>query len=213
MTDQELKDLVASLARDKERLLSEFDKTIALIHTLVAANAATRQDFTGFQADANCQLLEAHNQISHNEQNTWIEDRHRYLFDDDEEYPTFPVLADFLEKQFGVDVCNATRSVNSKNDSIPLVGLGIVENRSEGYLVKKEQKLDNDSVEKMKEYIAKFRVMMPIYANLTIFGIILFEEGRNETIKEVLQAGFGVASFRRNVIRWHSGKDFLMKPF
>jgi hypothetical protein len=190
MTDQELKDLVASLAGDTQRMKAEADKR--------------NQELDKRSQETDRQLRELGKQIG-GLGNT---------FGSFTEGLSLPSVRQLLFDRFGVDTFMPSVQKRSGGQTIELDALGLVNgSRNEAFIVEIKSHLRPDGVEQLLAMMQKFRSIFPEYADKKLFGILTAASASSDALHLAMQAGFYVLTFEDDLMRFHDENGFVAKAY
>ncbi len=190
MTDQELKDLVASLAEDTKRMKAEADKRAAELEVI--------------QKETARQISELGKQIGglSNKFGTFTEGL------------TLPSVQNLLFERFGVEDFMPRRRRRFQGEIVELDALGIVNgSRNEAYIVEIKSHLRSDGVEQLLAIIAKFRAAFPEYNDKKVFGILVAADASADGVQAARNAGFYLITFQDDIMRFESDEGFVPKAY
>ena len=201
MTDQELKDLVASLALD----------TQAMKQQMAADTQAMKEQFSTIQIAAEQRAKETNHQIRElGKQIGGLGNK----FGKFTEGMSLPSVRKLLFKRFGVEDFMPYRQRRVDGETVELDALGIVNgSRNEAYIVEIKSQLRQDSVEQVLTMLERFRSIFPEYAHLKLYGIIVAAHSNAEALQLARQCGLYVISFDNNLMTFHDDDGFAPKAY
>jgi hypothetical protein len=212
MTDQELKDLVASLAVDTQRMKAEAERraqeTDRYFREMKAEAERRAQEtdryFREMKAETDRQIRELGKQIGGlgNKFGSFTEGL------------AMPSVKQILLERFGVEAFFPYPSVRAGEKSIELDALGVVNGaRNEAYIVEIKSHLRQDGVEQLLETLKSFRSFFPEYANKKLYGVITAAHASKEALALARKAGLYVLTFEDNLLRFHDEDGFAAKAY
>lgn len=190
MTDQELKDLVASLAEDTKIMKAE----------AAERDAESNRRFK----ETDRQLRELSKQIGGlgNKFGTFTEGL------------SLPSVQRLLFNRFGVEDFMPYRRRRFQGETIELDALGLVNgSRNEAYIVEIKSHLRPDGVEQLLAMMKKFRTIFPEYADKKLFGLLTAASASDEALRLAMQAGLYVLTFEDDLMRFHDENGFVPKAY
>jgi hypothetical protein len=225
MTDQELKDLVASLALDTERMKAEADKRAAetdrIIRELGKQIGGLNNKFGTFTDEAERQTVEAdittaEIRAMQKETAQQIRELGKQIGGLNNKFGSFteglalPSVQNLLFERFGVEDFMPRRRRRFQGETIELDALGIVNgSRNEAYIVEIKSHFRSDGVEQLLAIIAKFRAAFPEYTDKKVFGILVAADASADALQASLKAGFYVITFNDDIMRFEDGNGFV----
>jgi hypothetical protein len=201
MTDQELKDLIASLAEDTKRMKAEAAERDAEAKIEKKRRYA---ELDAYQKETARQLRELGKQIGGlgNKFGTFTEGL------------SLPSVQRLLFDRFGVEDFMPYRRRRFQGETIELDALGLVNGtRNEAFIVEIKSHLRTDGVEQLQAMMAKFRTIFPEYADKKLFGILTAASASNDALRLAMQAGFYVLTFEDDLMRFHDENGFTPKAY
>ncbi|MFY8000990.1 MAG: DUF3782 domain-containing protein [Candidatus Kapaibacteriota bacterium] len=201
MTDQELKDLIASLAEDTKRMKAEAAERDAEAKIEEKRRYA---ELDAYQKETARQLRELGKQIGGlgNKFGTFTEGL------------SLPSVQRLLFDRFGVEDFMPYRRRRFQGETIELDALGLVNGtRNEAFIVEIKSHLRTDGVEQLQAMMAKFRTIFPEYADKKLFGILTAASASNDALRLAMQAGFYVLTFEDDLMRFHDENGFTPKAY
>jgi hypothetical protein len=193
MTDQELKDLVASLAEDTKRMKAEADKRSTEADKRSAELEKRFADTERFIRELGKQIGGLNNKFG-----TFTEGL------------ALPSVQNLLFERFGVEDFMPRRRRRFQGETIELDALGIVNGaRNEAYIVEIKSHLRSDGVEQLLAIIAKFRAAFPEYNDKKVFGIVVAADASADALQASQKAGFYVITFNDDIMRFHDENSFV----
>jgi len=204
MTDQELKDLVASLAEDTKRMKVEAEKRAAEADKRSAEANISIEELKAIQKETARQISELGKQIGglSNKFGTFTEGL------------TLPSVQNLLFERFGVEDFMPRRRRRFQGETVELDALGIVNgSRNEAYIVEIKSHLRSDGVEQLLAIIAKFRAAFPEYNDKKVFGILVAADASADGVQAASNAGFYLITFQDDIMRFESDEGFVPKAY
>lgn len=197
MTDQELKELVASLAIDTKELRQAQIENERII-------AEERRKTEEERRKTEQMLRELGKQIGGlgNKFGSFTEGL------------ALPSVQRLLFERFGVEDFMPRRRKRVGSETIELDALGLVNGtRNEAYIVEIKSHLRSESVQQMTTILQKFRTTFPEYASMKLFGIIAAADASAEALKEAREAGFYALTFEDDLMQFHDENGFVAKAY
>lgn len=197
MTDQELKELVASLAIDTKELRQAQIENERII-------AEERRKTEEERRKTEQMLRELGKQIGGlgNKFGSFTEGL------------ALPSVQRLLFERFGVEDFMPRRRKRVGSETIELDALGLVNGtRNEAYIVEIKSHLRGESVQQMTTILQKFRTIFPEYASMKLFGIIAAADASAEALKEAQEAGFYALTFEDDLMQFHDENGFVAKAY
>ncbi len=205
MTDQELKDLVASLAVDAKELREAQRENEQIIVEERRKTEEERRKTEEERRKTERMLRELGKQIGGlgNKFGSFTEGL------------ALPSVEKLLFKRFGVEDFMPNRRKRVGTETVELDALGVVNGtRNEGYIVEIKSHLRSEAVKQMFSILGRFRGLFTEYAHLQLYGIIVAADANVEALREALEAGFYVITFEDNLMRFHDkDADFVPKAY
>ncbi len=191
MTDQELRDLIGSLAADTQRYKEEF--------------AAERQKTEAERRKTDKQLRELGKQIS------GIHDK----FGKFAEGLMLPSLKRVVRKTFGVDVLDwHVEREMADGRHIELDARGLVNgSRNICVVIEVKSNLNQQELSKVVKKMEDVRTFFPEYASMKLYGVIAAIHTSRGVEERVYKAGFYLARMSDTTFRLDVPKDFVPKEF
>jgi hypothetical protein len=192
MTDQELRDLIGSLAADTQRYKEEF--------------AAERQKTEAERRKTDKQLRELGKQIG------GIHDK----FGKFAEGLMLPSLKRVVRKTFGVDTLDwHVEREMADGRHIELDARGLVNgSRNICVVIEVKSNLNQQELAKVVKKMEDVRAFFPEYASMKLYGVIAAIHTSRRGIEErVYKAGFYLARMSDTTFRLDVPKDFVPKEF
>jgi hypothetical protein len=183
MTDQELKDLVASLAVDTQRMKAEAERR---------AQETDRQI-----RELGKQIGGLGNKFGSFTEGITMPSVKQLLFD------RFGV-EDFMTRR--------RKRVGGKSVEIEALGI-VNGERNEAYIVEIKSHLRQDSVEQILRLLEEFRSLFPEYADKKLYGVLAAADAGDESIEAARKAGLYVVTFDDELMRFHDEDGFAAKAY
>lgn len=204
MTDQELRDLVSSLAEQTTR-------------------------FREMQIEAEAIMVEERRKTEEERRKTEEERRKTELalrelgkqigglankFGSFTEGLALPSVQHLLFERFGVEDFMPRRRKRFAGETLELDALGIVNgNRNEAYIVEIKSHLRTEAIEQLKSILAKFRTAFPEYKTMKLYGLIAATDASDDALREAQEAGFYVLTFEEDLMRFHDEHGFTARAY
>ncbi len=204
MTDQELKDLVASLAIDTKELRQAQIENERMIAEERRKTEEERHKTEEERRKTEQMLRELGKQIGGlgNKFGSFTEGL------------ALPSVQRLLFERFGVEDFMPRRRKRVGSETIELDALGLVNGtRNEAYIVEIKSHLRGESVQQMTTILQKFRTIFPEYASMKLFGIIAAADASAEALKEAQEAGFYALTFEDDLMQFHDENGFVAKSY
>jgi hypothetical protein len=193
MTDQELRDLVASLAEDTKNMKAEASKRAAEADQRAAEASIATAELRAMQKETGRIIREIGKQIGglSNKFGTFTEGL------------ALPSVQTLLFERFDVEDFMPRRRRRVQDETIELDALGIVNgSRNEAYIVEIKSHLRADGVDQLLATMAKFRRMFPEYADKKVFGIVVVADANADALRVSRNAGLYVITFRDDIMQF-----------
>lgn len=201
MTDQELKDLVASLAVDSARRDAE----------------AARRDA---EADKRLKVFEQQLLQSKNETDRQLRELAQQIGGISNKFGTFteglslPSVQRLLFDRFDVEDFMPRRRRRVNGETIELDALGVVNGlRNEAYIVEIKSHLRMDGVEQLHSTVLRFRSVFPEYNDKKVFGLLVAADASADAVEACRKAGFYLITFEDDIMRFHDKNGFVPKAY
>jgi hypothetical protein len=192
MTDQELRDLVASLAVDAKEL-----RQIQREHETMLMEERRKTEEERRKTEQ--MLRELGKQIG------GLANK----FGSFTEGLALPSVQHLLFERFGVEDFMPRRRKRLGAETLELDALGIVNgSRNEAYIVEIKSHLRTEAVEQLKSILQKFRTAFPEYKTMKLYGLIAAADASNDALREAQEAGFYVITFEEDLMRFHDEHGF-----
>jgi hypothetical protein len=189
MTDQEIKDLVASLAESKKEVDRQLLLTDQEIKDLVASVAES-------QKETDRQLRELGKQIG------GLGDK----FGSYTEGLALPSMTKLLTQRFHMDVVAARARAQRNGRSLEVDVLAYSDSGvDEVYVVEVKSHLREDAIDQMKKILSEFHEFFPGHRDKKVYGILAAVDAPDPVREKVLQEGIYLA-------RIHDGEFELQVP-
>jgi len=198
MTDQELKDLVASLAVNQQKMAEE----TALSFKKMTEEAELSRQKTAKENDK--AMKELRQQIG------GIANK----FGSFTEGLALPSMTKILRERFKMEVISPSVRV-SKNGMDAEIDVLAYSNSSinEAYVVEVKSHLREEAITQLNTLMGNFRALFPEHADKKVFGIIAAVDMSEMLKKRVLEAGFYVARIQDETFSLESPSGFQAKCF
>ena len=203
MTDQELKDLVASLAvsqketdrqlRETDRQLRETDKQLA---ELRLSQQETDRQLKETDRQLRKQLKELGKQIG------GLGDK----FGSFTEGLALPSMANILRRDFGMEVVMPRVMVRKEGEAMELDVLAYANgSTNSAYIVEVKSHLRPESLLQMQQIMVRFRRFFPEHQDKKLYGLFAVVDAAESLRQEALEHGFYMAGI-------HDGQFALQTP-
>jgi len=198
MTDQELKDLVASLAVNQQKMAEE----TALSFKKMTEEAELSRQKTAKENDK--AMKELRQQIG------GIANK----FGSFTEGLALPSMTKILREHFKMEVISPSVRV-SKNGMDAEIDVLAYSNSSinEAYVVEVKSHLREEAITQLNTLMGNFRALFPEHADKKVFGIIAAVDMSEMLKKRVLEAGFYVARIQDETFSLDTPNEFRAKCF
>jgi hypothetical protein len=223
MTDQELKDLVASLAVDTQAMKIEADKRAAEAdkRAVEADKRAVEADRRAAETDKLLRELSAKAAQDTIRTKRQLRELGKQIGGVSNKFGKFteglalPSVERLLFKRFGTDDFSTNRRKRLHNgESLELDALGVANgSRNEAYIVEIKSLLRKEGVEQLLNTMEKFRTFFPDYADKKAYGIIAAASASKDALEAARQAGLYVISFEDDIMRFHDDDGFVPKAY
>ncbi len=194
MTDQELKDLVASLAVNQQKMAEE----------TAISRQKQEEDFEKSRKENDKAMKELRQQIG------GIANK----FGSFTEGLALPSMTKILRERFKMEVISPSVRV-SKNGIDAEIDVLAYANSSinEAYVVEVKSHLREEAITQLNTLMGNFRALFPEHADKKLFGIIAAVDMSEMLKKRVLEAGFYVARIQDETFSLESPSGFQAKCF
>lgn len=194
MTDQELKDLVASLAVNQQKMAEE----------TAISRQKQEEDFEKSRKENDKAMKELRQQIG------GIANK----FGSFTEGLALPSMTKILRERFKMEVISPSVRV-SKNGIDAEIDVLAYANSSinEAYVVEVKSHLREEAIAQLNTLMGNFRALFPEHADKKLFGIIAAVDMSEMLKKRVLEAGFYVARIQDETFSLESPSGFQAKCF
>jgi hypothetical protein len=194
MTDQELKDLVASLAVNQQKMAEE----------TAISRQKQEEDFEKSRKENDKAMKELRQQIG------GIANK----FGSFTEGLALPSMTKILRERFKMEVISPSVRV-SKNGIDAEIDVLAYANSSinEAYVVEVKSHLREEAITQLNTLMGNFRALFPEHADKKLFGIIAAVDMSEMLKKRVLEAGFYVARIQDETFSLESPNEFQAKCF
>ena len=201
MTDEELKQLVASLAvaqRETSEQLKESDRF------LTAKFAETDRQIKTSQKETNQQLKELGKQIG------GLSNK----FGSFTEGLALPSMTKILKQRFKMEVISPSVRVSKNGIDAEIDVLAYANSAvNEVYAVEVKSHLREEGINQLSTLMANFRNLFPEHADKKLYGIIAAVDMSEDIKKRVLDAGFYAARIKDEVLSLDTPEGFQAKCF
>jgi uncharacterized protein YjaG (DUF416 family) len=199
VTDQELKELVGSLAvaqretdrqlKETDRQLKETDREVKKTAEVVRESAVQFEEYRRAEAEANRELRKQIGGLGNK-------------FGDFAEGMAIPSLIDILAKRFGAEQIIETRRMRKGADEIELDLIGAT-NGNHKTVVAAEVKsvLNQRELDKFTRNLERFIEFFPQFRGYKLYGVIAAVESSNEMDRAALNEGVAVARIQGDIFR------------
>jgi hypothetical protein len=217
MTDQELKDLVASLAVDTQAMKAEADK-----RAVEADRRAVEADKRAAETDKLLRELSVKAAQDTIRTKRELRKLGKQIGGLGDKFGTFmeglalPSIRRLLFDRFGVEELSIRfgRSLRSGGREMELDVLGVVNGeRNEAYIVEIKSHLRQDSIEQMEKIMQKFHTYFPEHAHKRAYGMLAAASMSKEAVEAARRAGFYVITFEDKIMHFHNDDGFVPKVY
>jgi hypothetical protein len=197
MTDEELKQLVASLAIDQKEMVKESDKR----------NKETDQLFK----ETDKQFKETEKQLK--ELGKQIGGLGK-KFGSFTEGLALPSMTKILRERFKMEVISPSVRVSKNGIDAEIDVLAYANSAiNEAYVVEVKSHLREEGISQLSDIMANFRMLFPEHKDKKLYGIIAAVDISEAIKKRVLEAGFYVARIQDETFSLDTPADFKAKCF
>jgi DNA-binding transcriptional MerR regulator len=217
MTDQELRDLVASLVeaqKETDRQLRELGKQVSGLGSVVGSpdepdddertSKKLRKTLREEQEETARQIRELGKQIG------GLGNTFGYFT----EGLALPSVERLLFDRFGAEDFSVRRKKHLGTDTIEIDALGIVNGeRREAYIVEVKSELRPEDLEQLKSTLRRFRDFFSDYATYKLFGVFAVANAGENEVHRAWREGFFVIAFDDSIMQFHEPNDFVPKVF
>lgn len=193
MTDEELKQLVASLALDQKAIAQQLKEN--------AANAAeTNQQIKALER----QTKELGKQIG------GLGEK----FGSFTEGLALPSMEKILHEQFNMEVISPSVRVSKRGEHLEIDVLAYANSEiNEAYVVEVKSHLREEALEQLKNILQRFRHFFPEHKDKTVYGILAAVDISPALREKALKAGFYVAHIRNEIFKLDVPANFKPQAF
>lgn len=196
MTDQELKDLVASLADKSVQLDSKLANLIEVETREREENARSRRETDRVLRETDRQLQELGRQIG------GLGEK----FGSFTEGMALPSMQKILTDRFKMDVVAPQVRARKNGRSMELDVLAIpTSDLKEAYVVEVKSHLREDAIEQLRKTLQEFRDFFPMHQDKRVYGILAAVDTPDDVRDKALREGFYLA-------RIHDGQFEMQVP-
>ena len=197
MTDEELKELVASLAvaqRETDRQLKETDRQLK----------ETDRQLKETDRQLRKQLKELGKQIG------GLGEK----FGGFTEGMALPSMTKILTENFGMEVFTPRVKVRKAGRSLELDVLAYANSEcNAAYVVEIKSHLRPDGIEQLQNILEQFRIFFPEHADKALYGILAVVDAPDDLRQEALSAGIFMAGINVEQFRLEVPKNFQPKAW
>jgi hypothetical protein len=221
MTDQELKDLVASLAIRTERLFAAQAETARQLQLNSEQQKLTDEQLK--QTEEQLKLTSEQQRLTSEQQkqtDKQIKELGRQIGGLGNKFGSFteglamPSVQKLLFERFGVEDFMPRRRKRVGGKMIELDALGIVNGtRNEAYVVEIKSHLRTEAVQQMRDILHTFRSLFPEYQAMKLYGIIAAADASLDALAEAQGAGLYVLTFEEDLMRFHEEGGFTPQAY
>jgi hypothetical protein len=204
MTDEELKDLVASLAiaqKETDRQLKETDRQLKETDRQIAELRVSQQET---DRQLRRQLKELGKQIG------GLGEK----FGGFTEGMAFPSMSKILTGQFGMEVITPRVKVKKGNEQMELDVFAYANSqRNEAFIVEIKSHLRPEGIEQLKTILQRFRRFFPEHQDKKLYGMLAVVDAPDDLRQEALSQGLYMAGIHDNQFIIETPSDFVPKSW
>ena len=198
MTDEELKNLVASLAisqKETDRLQKENEKHIAELRQSQRETGQHIAELRESQLETDRQLKETYRQLRNQlkelgKQIGGLGDK----FGGFTEGMAFPSMAKILTEQFGMEVITPRVKARRGGDTLELDVLAYANSgRNAAYIVEVKSHLRPDGIAQLQQILQRFRRFFPEHRDKRLYGMLAVVDAPDAVRQEALGQGLYIA--------------------
>jgi hypothetical protein len=216
MTDQELKDLVASLAVQSQKAEREMGEIRQLFKETEAQLKETDVKETDVQlkkTDVKLKELAESSSKQFKELGKQIGGLGN-KFGSFTEGLALPSVERLLYTKFKADIFLKNIRKRMGEDAFEVDGFGYSNGkRNKGFVVEVKSHLDKRAIEQMQKTMHNFRKYFPQFADKILYGVLAAAEARKDNLEAAYKAGFYVVMFHDELMRFKMPSDFEPKKF
>jgi hypothetical protein len=204
MTDQELRDLVASLAVDTKELRQLYRDHEMIMIEERRKTEEERRKTEEERRKTEQSLRELGKQIG------GLSNK----FGSFTEGLALPSVQHLLFERFGVEDFMPRRRKRLGAETLELDALGIVNgSRNEAYIVEIKSHLRIEAIDQLKGILQKFRTAFPEYKTMKLYGLIAAADASDDALREAQSAGFYVLTFEEDLMCFHDEQGFVARAY
>jgi hypothetical protein len=201
MTDQELKDLVASLAVHQQKMAEQAELSRQKMEKMAEQAELSRQKTAKENDKAMKELRQQIGGIANK-------------FGSFTEGLALPSMTKILRKRFKMEVISPSVRVRKNGIDVEIDVLAYSNCEiNEAYVVEVKSHLREEAITQLNTLMGNFRVLFPEHNNKKVFGMIAAVDMSEMLKKRVLEAGFYVARIQDETFSLDTPNDFQAKCF
>lgn len=210
MTDQELRNAVATLALKHGELTESLQETHRRLRES-GEETDRRLRESGEETDRRMRESRVENDRRRQEMERYLRELGQQIGGLGEKFGSFteglalPSMSRILSKRFGMDVIAPSVRARNNGHSMEVDVLAYSKTRDEVYVVEVKSHLRQDALDQMKKILRDFHDFFPGHAGKKIYGILAAVDAPDGLRKKVLQEGIYLA-------RIHDGQFELQVP-
>lgn len=197
MTDEELKELVAGLARTQEKGREETDKALQDLARAKEETEEAFQELARVQARTTKQLGELGNR-----------------FGGFTEGMALPSVREILYEKFGVDAAVTDARARRNGSSLEIDAVGIANGEvGKVYIVEIKSRLREEGLQQILKHLQSFGDFFPDHRGKTLYGILVAVDVPEELEERVLKQGIYLAKIHGDLFELVLPQDFVPRGF
>ncbi|MGK5093444.1 DUF3782 domain-containing protein [Deltaproteobacteria bacterium TL4] len=222
MTDQELKELVASLAiaqKETDQQLKETDRQLKeTSREMKKKTAETDQQLKETSREMKKKTAETDQQLK--ETSRIVKELSKNIgglnnkFGSFTEGMAFPSISKIMTERFGMDtfLTRLRKRKEGKNMEVDAVAYtnGTV---NELYVIEVKSRLEQRDLDQTLEILKNFRMFFPEFSDKTIRGMLVYVDTESSVREDVLQSGLYLAAIHDEVFSLETPANFTPKTF
>ncbi len=197
MTDQELKELVASLIlaqKETDKQIKETDKEIKI----------TYKELRMLQKQTDKQLKELGKQIG------GLGEK----FGSFTEGLALPSMQQILQKQFKMEVISPSVRVSKEGRHLEIDVLAYANSEiNEAYVVEVKSHVREEAIQQLHDILKHFRQFFPEHKDKKVFGILAAVDMSDDMRQRILKKGFYAAHIKDDVFKLDVPTNFIAKAY
>lgn len=222
MTDNELKDLVASLAIAQKETDNELKTLAATISSAQHETDRQISELRASQQETDRQLKETDRQLKETDRQLrrQLKELGKQIgglgekFGGFTEGMAFPSMTKILSEQFGMEVITPRVKARKDGDTLELDVLAYANStRNEVYVVEVKSHLRPEGLEQIQQILQRFRRFFPEHNDKRLYGILAVVDAPGDLRQEALSQGIYMAGIHDEQFMMETPQDFVAKSW